>query len=278
MQDDADLLAAIPHRPKLETYPVSSVVRSVSSLIAEQRDGPDLPRFQRLGTGLLGTDTRTLIARLETMGEPLLLWTSHLVLDARNVPPALRWPGNQDDEQAHFITWCADLFWLCKRQPGHRPLFRGWQGLFKNEPGSPAWHATAHRQFLFVAPRYSLSHWCSKGLALTDSDRAPLMTMPTKKMCADRRVLEAGRYAGLERLLLQHAAERPDKARQHPPHDVAGRRAAMWRTFVLCGRNQTAAAAQWASLTGERLTRQAFAKQIAIASEVQRLASRGLLS
>lgn len=275
---DAVLVAAIPHHPGLETYQFSDLLKSISSLIAERREGPELPRFQKLAAALVGNDTRTLIVRLETMTDPLLLWAAHLALDARDVPPSLRWPGNQDNEQAQFITWCADLFWFCKRQPAHRPLFRGWQGLFKNEPGSPPWHATAHRQFLFVAPRYSLSHWCSKGLDLSQSDRALLMMLPTNKACADRRALEGARFPELERLLLEHAAERPDKARRHPPHEVANRRAAMWRTFVLCARNQTVATAQWVNVTGERLTRQAFTKQIAVAREVQRRAARGLVS
>jgi hypothetical protein len=275
---DLDLASLIPTERAQETHLVSSAVRSVTSLIHEQRVHPDVRRFKAQAQALRDNETRTLVVRLATMSDPLLLWAAHLVLDAREVPPLLRWPANQDNEQALFITWCADLFWLCKRHPGHRARFRGWQALFKNAPGSPAWHASAHRQFLFVASRYSLSHWCSKGLDLTDSDRALLMTLPTNKMRADRRVLEGERYGQLNQLLLNHAVTRPDKARKRTPHETADRRAAMWRTYILAGRNQTLAALQWTELTGEQITRQAFAKQTAIAADVLRLASRGLIS
>jgi hypothetical protein len=39
----------------------------------------------------------------------------------------------------------------------------------------------------------------------------------------------------------------PDKAGEHAPEDVATRRAAMWRTYVLAGRSFTLGAQQWGS-------------------------------
>lgn len=263
------------HEPRSFPRFAGLPIASISELIAEKRSSPELPSLRARLTTVPQASTSALVLRLETTTDPLTLWAVHLELDRRGVPPALRWPANEMNEQALYITWTADLYWFCRRHPGHRARFRGWQGLFRHAPASRAWHATAHRNFVYVQPRYSLAHWCSKGLALADADRAELMTLPTNQMRADRRMLEPPRFAALHQQLLEAALLKPDKAGRRAAHEVAARRSAMLRAFVLSGRSYTRAAQHWGALAGEQVTRQAFAKQVQAAHEALRLAALG---
>lgn len=260
-----------PSGPIIRPEPFSDDIRNIPQLVAEKGHGGDLARFAGAVRALPTADTQTLILRLATTSDPLLLWSLHLELDRRDIPPCLRWPANEDTPQAEFVTWLADLLWLTKRHPRHVPRFRGWQGLFKHAPASSAWHATAHRQYLFVAPRgYSVAHWCAKGLALTESQRQNLMALPTNAMRAERHPLQGDRLALTRERLLSHAIEHPDKSGRRRPEAIANRRAGLWRVFQLSGRNQTATAQHWHRLTGETLTRQAVAKQLAIVADALR--------
>lgn len=252
------------------------LVDSISYLIANRRGTPAGERLRELVAALPNTATRTLIVRLHTTEDPLVQWAIHLALDRRDIAPAFRWPANDMNEQSEYVTWSADLLWHCRRHPSHKAQFRTWQGLFHQVPNAPDWHARAHRHFMFVYPRYSIAHWCSKGLNLTVQHRAPLMTMPTNEMRAHRRALEPARFAETHRLLVESAMQKPDKSGQRTPHDIAGRRAAMWRTFILACRNYTVAADHWTRITGEQLTRQAFTKQVTTTAEVLRRAALGI--
>lgn len=252
------------------------LVDSISYLIENCRGTPAGERLRALVAAVPNTDTRTLIVRLQTTEDPLVQWAIHLALDRRNVAPAFRWPANEMNEQSEYVTWSADLLWHFRRHRSHQTRFRSWQQLCRTLPNTPAWHTRAHRHFTFVYPRYSMAHWCSKGLNLTASHRALLMTMPTNAMRADRRSLETARFAETHRLLVEAAMLRPDKSGQHPPHEVAGRRAAMWRTFILACRNYTVATDHWTRITGEQLTRQAFTKQVNATAEVLRRAALGV--
>ena len=210
---------------------------------------------------IAGQPTTTLIRQLATATDPLPLWALHAELTRREVPPCQRWPGSRDDEQSEFITWVADLSWFARHHPDHQPGYRGWRGIFIHPLGSDAWHATAHRQFVFVRARYGLAHWCSKGLALSDSDRADLMTLPTKKMTADRRQLGPAAADDLRLALLDDAQAHPDRSGQRQPHAIADRRARLWQTYILAGRSATETARCWALITGVAISRQAVAKQ-----------------
>jgi hypothetical protein len=265
-------LGEISPSPPPELY--CEDLHSVASLTAEKGTGADLARFKRAVIGMPDQDTQTLILRLETQTDPLILWELHQELDRRDIPPAQRWPANQDTPQAAFITLLADLLWITRRHPCHTPDYRGWRGLFSHPPGSPGWHATAYRQYLFVSTRYSVSHWCSKGLALTDLQRLGLMVLQTRAMQADRRQLDSDKFSEFRADLLAHAIQNLDKAGKHTPEAIAERRARLWRIFVLSGRNQTTTAKNWHLLTGEALTRQAIAKQLAIVDQVKRERAR----
>jgi hypothetical protein len=261
-----DVLAslALVGKGLYESLPVSEVVKSVPHLINEKRAEADLNCFRTVARALPATSCSTLVVRLQTTTDPLLLWAMHCELDKRSIPPCLRWPMNDASEQAEYLTWLADLLWFCKRHPGHKPTFRGWQGLFKNPPACTSWHQTAHRQFIFVGARYSLAHWCAKGIGLKEAQRQELMMLPTTEMQAERRQLRSDRFAATRARLLSAAISKPDKAAKHCPHAVADRRAVLWRVYLLSGRSQTATAKHWKLLTGNELTRQAIAKQLGI--------------
>lgn len=251
-----------------ETFPTCEAVKAVPELIGEKRGDASLPYFRELVRALPSADSRTLIVRLETTTDPLLLWAMHCELDRRGIPPCLRWPSCEASQQAEFLTWLADILWFCKRNTHHRPPFRGWQGLFKHLPASTQWHKTAHRQYLFVSSRYSLAHWCAKGLALAESDRQQLMMHPTNAMRAERRQLQPEKFAAIRERVVAAAMAKPDRAARHDPGAVADRRLALWRVFVLLGRNQTATANYWELLTGNTLTRQAVSKQLGMVRDV----------
>lgn len=249
---------------------MSAEVRSVPHLISRRLATPGAQDFARVVRGVALHDIRTLILRLATTDDPLVLWRLHLELDKRDIPPCLRWPGNQSTDQLEFVTWLADLLWLCNRDRSHVPAFRGWRDLFRHQPASAPWHALAHRQFLFVSRRYRLSHWCAKGLGLEDHQRGDLMMMPTAAMKADRRQLAPARWAVIWETLFSDALDRPDRSGVRTPERVATRRAMIWQVFVLSMRSQTEAARRWGLLTGESLSRQGLAKQVAIVEDLLR--------
>lgn len=250
--------------------PYSETIHGVPRLLSDLRDYGDVVAFRRNVKIMRTATTQTLVLRIATTADPLLLWAIHLVLDGRGVAPVLRWPANTSSPQEDYLTWLADIHWFVKRNPSHEPCFRGWKGLFKHEPVSDEWHATAYRQYLFVAARYSVAHWCSKGLGLTETQRLPLLTLPTNKMQAERRQLAPDKIASLRECLLSTAMERPDRSGQHSPEAIANRRIRMWQVFVLSGYNHTATATNWHLLTGESLSRQAISKQLVIVGETAR--------
>lgn len=262
--------ASAPAESVAPSSELGAAVRSVPQLIAAMGPGGDLTRFGRVVRAMGAQSSQTLILRLQTTPDPLLLWALHLELDKRNIPPCLRWPANDATQQAEFITLLADLLWFAKRNAAHQPMFKGWRGVFSNLPASAGWHAAAHRQYQFVAARYSLSHWCSKGLGLTDAQRRDLMALQTTAMRADRHQLRGAAFQSIIECLQLHALDRPDKAGIFTADRVATRRAMMWRAYVLAGHSQTRAARYWELITGERLSRQAVTKQLAMVADILR--------
>lgn len=249
---------------------IDCAVLSIPQLTVQKAAGGDMEHFKTRALALRDQDTRTLIARISTADDALMLWALHLTLDKHGIAPALRWPANTNDQQAEFITFAADLFWLCKRHPNHRPAYRGWVRALAHSPASPQWHTAVHQLYRFVAPRRSLSHYSAKALALTERQRLELQTLPSNGMQAERRQLQPERFADLRARLLTHTMGHPDKSGAHQPHDIANRRAALWRTYVLSGRRQNATAANWALLTGETVSRQALSRQLSIIEDVLR--------
>ncbi len=267
------MLAAVDPHDEIDSAapgPAPGAVHSVPARVAAKGPSDDLQRFGRVVTSMRQQSTRDLILRLETTADALTLWALHLELDRRDVPPCLRWPANDTGPQGEFITLLADLLWFCRRHPGHRARFRGWRDLMGQPPTTTRWHQCAHRQFLFIAARRSVAHWCAKGLDLADDHRQDMMVLPTNAMRAARRQLARSSFAALRDQLESHARAHPDKSGRVSAVEVAARRAMMWRTYVLAGRSPTRAVEFWRLLTGEGITRQALSKQVSLVAEVLR--------
>jgi hypothetical protein len=244
-------------------------LKSVPQLLTERQSNAAAWAFyQAAAADIPQQQTATLVARIVTATDPLLLWLVHEELDRREVPPAFRWPMNQQSAQAEFITWLADIHWFTRRKTNHRPAYKNWQRWFGNV--SDAWHASALRAYSFAFKRGSGGTYFAKGLALTERDRQDLMTMKTKGQIARLRPL---RKFGQEyrRAILDHATAKPDRAGVKTPEEVAKRRYAIWKLYVLADESETSAARQYHKLYGEVIARQNLGKQVELAQQAWRL-------
>jgi len=247
-------------RPAIRPRPEG--VHSITHLVAEKRVSCDLERFRRSVLALSSTSTQTLILKITTCNDPLMLWAIHVTLDGRNIIPALRWPANTSTEQMKFIGWLADLLWFTKRTPDHQPKFRGWVRLLAETPANPAWQDMAYWIFVAMYDRQNISSYTARGLALTPAQRQPLMSLPTARMVTARLELQPIPFAETRQRLLSHAVAHPDKSGTRTPEAITNRRAGLWRTFLLSEKRQTATAENWKLLTGEPLSRQAISRHL----------------
>lgn len=236
-------------------------VRSVPALMGAKRSAADALRFRTLVCELSNWSTVDLLPRLETTGDPLMLWALHLELERRGIPPCLRIPGHSLGPQGDYITLVADLLWFQKRHPAHEAVFRGWRDVLRSEPCTSDWHCHVYRQFLFTYPR-GLSFLTAKGLGMTLMQRQQLLSVPTSRMCKARATVEGTAFANLVERLYQHAMAHPDLAGKHSPRAVALRRARLYRCHIMSSGSPTLTAECWQRLTGERLSRQAVAAHV----------------
>lgn len=243
-------------------------VHSIPRLTAQKKTGGDSSRFKKAILALPGTDTQTLILRIATTTDALTLWALHATLDKREIAPCLRWPQNDSTPQMEFITWAADLLWFCKRNPDHHAKSKGYQRLLAEKPAAPAWHEKAYWMFANLHGRRSLAHVAAVSLALTDTQRQALMTLPTKAMATDRLEFSPDRRGVTRERIYSHAMQHPDKSGTYQPEAVANRRAKLWRVYVLTGRSKTDTAKHWQLLTGEAITRQAITKQLTTTEKI----------
>ena len=237
-------------------------VFSVPGLVDRKRGQADAQRLRVAIADLPRWRTGDLLPRFETVSEPLMLWALHLEASRRGVPPVLRWPPNELGPQGDFLNLAADVKWLQTETPYHRAIFRGWRSVLRQSPGSDAWHEHVHRQFLFAFPR-SLSFIASKGLGLIDVQRQLLLSMPTASMARERAALRGPAFADLGACLLDHAYRHPDRSGSRTPEQIVNRRVRLYRIHVLAGRSPSRTATHWLTITGEPITRQAVAKQVA---------------
>lgn len=240
---------------------------SIPALATAKRSAADALRFCERARALPEWSTQDLVLRFETTSDPLMVWALHLECERRGLPPVLRWPGQQLGPQGDLLDLAADVRWLQLAHPHHRAKARGWRSVLRETPGTALWHANLHRQFLFSYPR-GLGWLVAKGLGASDDQRLDLITMPTASMVRERRGLLGAAFSDLQQRLIDHAYRHPDRARVHAPEQVGFRRARLYRVHALSGRSPTRTATLWNVLTGESITRQAVANQIAAAEAV----------
>jgi hypothetical protein len=243
-------------------------VHSITHLIAKKRMSRDLDHFKKSVRAVLDTDTATLVLMFHTTQDPLKLWSIHVVLDGRDIPPALRWPANTDTEQAKFINWLADLLWFTRRNPEHKANFRGWQRLMAETPGSPIWLEQAYWIFAAMYGSQNVCSYTARGLALSHDQRQDLMMLPTSRMVTARLQLQQAPFSETRQRLLSHAVTHPDRSRKHTPDAIAQRRAGLWRTHILSGRSPTTTTENWRKLTGKSISRQKVSEQIATVKSI----------
>ena len=94
------------------------------------------------------------------------------------------------------------------------------------------------------------------------------MTLPTKAMVVERRLLRPDQLRIVSDELLAHAKAHRDRAGTVSPEVTAARREALWQVYILSGRNRAATAMRWTLLTGQVISRQAVSKQINIVEDV----------
>lgn len=238
---------------------------SVLELMAQKRTSADIDRFRGQVVAIKANDTRTLIVRVATTTDPLVLWAIHIALTARGIPPAQRWPANTTTEQHKFITWLADLHWFHKQNPDHRPKFKSWQRFMQFEPLSSHWHTFAHLAYRQLS--HTVSYGSTLALALTPAQRIDSVTLITDTTNRNRRSLQPKHFEVVRQALIDSAHAHPDLSGKLTPEASATRRAGIWRIYILTGRNKTETARIWQLITGEQLARQSVSvmlKKIAV--------------
>lgn len=211
--------------------------------------------------------TDSVAVLLETIKEtesPLLLWLAHETLSSRGVPPCLRYRRDETDQML-FITWLADMAWLARHYrhyPGHKPLKTRWRHVFTHPATKTernAWHEEAFR--IYESTKKPIGFYHSHGLGLTEEMMQPLQTMRNDRIRRNWDTIR--RLPEYKEKILEHArTQRPDKAGKWTPEKLAERRAELLRVYLLAGKNQTRAVAYLRLLTGEKISRQAYAKQL----------------
>lgn len=234
-------------------------IKGIPALKATLRDSDThLERFKGAVAVLPSRSTQELLSRIETTDDPLMLWALHLALDSRNVPPCLRTPYRDEHPQLGYVTWLADMHWLRKRHPHHKPLYGRWCNLFTHAPASESWHKVAH--WIYMQSRGKSAYYFSKGLALTDQQRQPLAVLISYQMRADRQLLKA--LPAYREKLLAHAVNHRDRSGRLSAQQIADGRTETLRVYLLAGRSKADTAAWLHRLGGMAITRQAVANRI----------------
>ncbi|MGJ9419416.1 hypothetical protein ACHAC9_16895 [Massilia sp. CMS3.1] len=215
--------------------------------------------FQDLVKALPDYNTSTLIVRIETTTDPLMLWEIHQELERRGIPPIFRFTRNDDSGQMRFVTWLADLYWHTRRIDAPEKVYRSWKRLFGHADDS--WHEKARIVFEHGWGRGALATYCTKGLCLTDNDRLDLMTIKTTRQLARQRQLKQSdemRFA-----IASYATQHPDKTGKRRPNEITRDRCMIWKTYLLADQRDTLTAQMVTAIYGEKMTRLKVQQQIA---------------
>ncbi len=237
---------------------------TVPALVARKR-GAELERFHARVAGLAERSSLDLRASMETCTDPAMLWALHEALMRRGIPPVLRGPRSWHlGQQGRFIEICADVAWLMATDPTHRPRYRLAQAIFKARCDSDAWWGLMLRQF----GRSGDVRGLVLALGLSDGQRPHLRALQTAARARLFEKLHGPNFGRLLDRIETALRDRPDLSGQTDPRATATRRAQLWRVHRLLGDGPTGTAYAWKVLSGEALTRQQVAKQLAAAEEV----------
>lgn len=249
-----------PSTPPPDAESERETILSIPFLKAAKEANPALWRaFKESAEVVPAADTSTLIARIETTADPLMLWEIHQELERRDIPPAFRYPKNHDTGQMRFITWLSDLHWHIKRAR-QGPRFRSWRRLFA--PAGESWHESAKKVFEYGWTRNQNASYYAKGLALTDDDRLDLMTIKTSKQIARQRQLKQSEE--MRRAISSHAIANAGRlSKERRPEQTARDRYLIWKTYMLADQSPTITARMFEAIYGEQMTRQKVQKQMA---------------
>lgn len=244
---------------------------SVPELLARKR-GPELERFDVRVAALAGRDTMDLRASVETCADPAMLWALHAELTGRGIPPILRGPRPWHlGTPGRLIEFAADLVWIAVTDPGHRARHALARGILRTKWGSDDWWRLVLRQF----GRSGDVRGLVLALGLNEGQRLHLRSMQTATRARLFEKLHGDSFGRLVDCIETALRDRPDKSGRTDPRATAIRRAQLWRVHRLLGAGAAETARTWATLSGEVLTRQQVAKQLAVTETVARTFERG---
>lgn len=206
---------------------------------ADLRTVPELPVEFKQAEALASIPAQSikhLLTRVNTADKPRVLWALHMELDARAIPPCVRPAQRIGTEQARFITVMADLLWIARRHPGHRPQLQRMRRVLNGEPDSLQWHRACLWAFQHCRGEPGL---LARRLGLTDEQRQQTATMPARNEANRRRDLP-DRLEEIREKLLTHALYNPGGARKQTPDELADRRKELLRLYLLLDRDRKA--------------------------------------
>ncbi len=155
--------------------------------------------------------------------------------------------------------------------PGHRARHALARGILRTKWGSDDWWRLVLRQFGRSGDVRALV----LALGLSDDQRQHLRALQTATRTRLFEKLHGDSFGRLVDCIETALRDRPDKSGRTDPRATAIRRAQLWRVHRLLGSGAAETARTWATLSGEVLTRQQVAKQLAVTETVARTFERG---
>lgn len=246
---------------------------TVPELVARKR-GADLERFTARVAALAERPTLGLRTQVETCADPAMLWALHEVLMRRGVPPILRGPRPWAlGAQGRLIEFAADLAWLALTDPGHRGRYGLARTILKSPSGHDSWWKLVLRQF----GRSGDVRGLVLALGLNYEQRRHLRTVQTAARARLFERLHGDGFGQLVRCIETALRTAPDRSGRTDPRATATRRAQLWRVHRLLGTGPAQTARVWAALSGEVLSRQQAAKQLAAVEAVAHAFERAVV-
>lgn len=236
---------------------------SVPKLVASKR-GPELERFNARVAALAERGTLDLRASVGTCADPAMLWSLHMALMGRGLPPILR--GQRPwhlGTQGRLVEFAADVAWLQATEPGHRGRYGLARAILKTPWGSDGWWQLVLRQF----GRSGDVRGLVLAFGLAEPQRLHLRTMQVANRARLFERLHGDGFGQLVGAIEDAVRAAPDRSGRTDPRATAIRRAQLWRVHRLLGEGPAGTAYSWARLSGEVLNRWQVAKQLAAVKE-----------